>query len=351
MRACGVVSSCCSGPTMQNEYEIMHFSQQLKSQGCEEAPVPSVDLGLASWHIGSAFLAGTLLEVASHPKPGLVTARSNGSHSDMDIKTFMVASAAIAPCLYQCAEAGMRHQGSARDLLRPVREIGCRYEGLLLAATGGVNTQRGFLFSAGVLSAAAGRLARDRASLEVDALFSLAAAMTDGLCARELESVGDREAGTAGEWLYQRYGVRGIRGEVEAGFPTVVEAGLPAFRSARSKGASLEEALIHTLISLMAACEDTTLLWRGGFEALEFVRGKARDALRLGGALTPAGMAAIHQLDTECITRNLSPGGSADLLAVTYGVDVLVSGAPGAGTVFTGRPAKAGQSPQPPRIS
>ncbi|PTW60414.1 triphosphoribosyl-dephospho-CoA synthase/triphosphoribosyl-dephospho-CoA synthase [Breoghania corrubedonensis] len=329
----------------------MQFSQQVKSQRCDLGASSGVDLGAVSWQIGSAFLAGTLLEVASHPKPGLVTARSNGSHSDMDIKTFMVASAAIAPCFYQCAEVGTRHQGSARELLRPVREIGCRYEGLLLAATGGVNTQRGFLFSAGVLSAAAGRLARDRMSCDVDRLFSTAAAMTDGLCARELGNGGDREAVTAGEWLYQRYGVLGIRGEVEAGFPTVVEAGLPALRSARSKGASLEDALVHTLISLMAVCEDTTLLWRGGFEALDFVRSKAREALQAGGALTPAGMSAIHQLDAECITRNLSPGGSADLLAVTYGVDVLVSGAPGAGTAFAGQPCKAGQSPQPPRIS
>lgn len=329
----------------------MQFSQQLKSQACDVVPGPCVDLGLVSWRIGSAFLAGALLEVASHPKPGLVTARSNGSHSDMDLKTFMVSSAAIAPCFYQCAEAGVRHQGSSRDLLRPVREIGCRYEGQLLAATDGINTQRGFLFSAGVLSAAAGRLARDRVPFEADALFSMAAAMTDGLCARELKVSHDGEAATAGEWLYQRYGVLGIRGEVEAGFPTVVEAGLPALRSARSKGASLEEALVHTLISLMAVCEDTTLLWRGGFEALDFVRGKAREVIRLGGALTPSGMAAIHELDAECITRNLSPGGSADLLAVTYGVDALVSGAPGAGTAFAGQPIKAGQLPQPPRIS
>ncbi len=351
MRACLTAAMCDSGQTMQNEYEIMQVSQQFEARERDRGDALEPDIAAVSWQIGTAFVAGTLLEVASHPKPGLVTARSNGSHKDMNIQTFMLASAAIAPCFYLCAEAGIRHQGSSRDLLRPVREIGCRYEGLLLSATGGVNTQRGFLFSAGVLSAAAGRLIRDRMAIEDEALFSVAAAMTDGLCAKELNGTSSREPGTAGEWLYQRYGVLGIRGEVEAGFPTVVEAGLPAYRYAKNKGASLEEALVHTLISLMAVTEDTTLLWRGGFDALDFVREKAREAIGLGGALTSAGMAAINQLDAECITRNLSPGGSADLLAVTYGVDVLVSGAPGAGTAFTGQPATAGQFPQPPRIS
>ncbi|CAH2603678.1 triphosphoribosyl-dephospho-CoA synthase [Rhodovastum atsumiense] len=279
-----------------------------------------------AWMIGSSFLAGALLEVCTHPKPGLVTPLSNGAHGDMDLQTFMVSSAAIAPCFYLCAQAGLVHAGAPAALLPRVREIGRTHEAALLAATGGVNTQRGLLFSAGVLSAVAGLLARNRNSLDAESLFSTAAQMTQGLCARELAGCAGREPATAGEWLYQRYGVLGIRGEAEAGFPTVLDAGLPALAEAHAAGASLQTAFLHTLISLMAVTEDTTLLWRGGSDALAFIRGTAAAILRRGGALTDDGMAAIGRLEAECICRNLSPGGSADLLAVTVGVHTLLNG-------------------------
>lgn len=281
----------------------------------------------AAWPIGSAFLTGALLEISTHPKPGLVTPRSTGAHRDMDLQSFMLSSAAIAPCLYQCAEAGLGHAGPVPALLPTVREIGSRYEARLLAATGGVNTQRGLLFSAGILSAAAGLVLRDRPGCEARALFDTAAEMVAGICDRELRHPGTRAPATAGETLYQRHGVLGIRGEAEAGFPTVRDHGLPALRAACGSGVPLSRALSHTLIALMAATEDTTILWRGGPDALGFIRSTARDILALGGALMPAGMNAIHAFDAECIARNLSPGGSADLLAVTAGVHVLTGGA------------------------
>jgi len=279
-----------------------------------------------SWTIGSAFVAGALLEVSLHPKPGLVTPRSNGAHADMGLQTFMVSTAAIAPGFYRCAEAGYGHAGGIETLLPEVRAIGREYEELLLASTRGVNTQRGLLFSGGILCAAAGWLSRSQAEISTTRLFNAAAAMTAGLCTRELGGADGRSPATAGEYLHERFGVRGIRGEVEDGFPTVALAGLPAFEAAREAGAPLDTVLLHTLISLMAVTEDTTVLWRGGRTALDFVRTKARAALDLGGALTEAGVNAIRRLDDECIARNISPGGSADLLAVTVGVHALVEG-------------------------
>lgn len=281
-----------------------------------------------AWSIGSAFLTGALLEISTHPKPGLVTPRSNGSHEDMNLQTFMISSAVIAPCLYQCAEAGLAHTGPVWTLLEPVRSIGARYEQRLLAATQGVNTQRGLLFSAGVLSAAAGFITRQQPQCEEAQLFDTAADMVRGICERELRSLGHNRhvAQTAGERLYQKYGVLGIRGEAEAGFPTVRKTGLPALRAARDSGAPLGAVLLDTLIAIMAVSEDTTLLWRGGPEALAFVQTEARRIRSLGGALTSTGMEAIRAFDAECIVRHLSPGGSADLLAVTIGVDALLGG-------------------------
>jgi triphosphoribosyl-dephospho-CoA synthase len=150
--------------------------------------------------------------------------------------------------------------------------------------------------------------------------------MVAGICERELRGCEHRDPATAGEKLFRQYGVLGIRGEAEAGFPAVRNHGLPALRAARDSGALLPATLLHALIALMAEAEDTTVLWRGGPEALAFMHSQARAILSLGGALTGEGMAAIHRLDARFIARNISPGGAADLLAVAIGVDALTGG-------------------------
>ena len=114
-----------------------------------------------------------------------------------------------------------------------------------------------------------------------------------------------------------------MRGEVEAGFPTVSAHGLPALRAALAAGHGLNRSLIHALIALIAGAEDTTVLWRGGVEALAFMKDEAARILALGGALTDAGFAAIERFDAACVARNLSPGGAADLLAVTAASHLL----------------------------
>ncbi len=281
------------------------------------------DTESTAWEIGSAVLSGVLLEVTAYPKPGLVAPRSMGSHRDMDLQTFMLSSAAIAPCFHACARAGLISDCEPEALLPSIRAIGRAFDARLLFATHGVNTQRGILFCAGVLAAAAGRLARRGAALRAPALFAEVAAIARGLCARELEQAGAEDARTAGEILFRRFGALGVRGEVEAGFPSVALHGLPALVEAFAAGHSLNHALVHALIALVAATDDSTVLWRGGPDALGFVKSEAARIAGLGGALTGEGLAEIERLDAACIARNISPGGAADLLAVTVGVYLL----------------------------
>jgi len=277
-----------------------------------------------AWAIGEAFLKAILLEVSSHPKPGLVSAVSMGSHKDMNILTFMVSSASMAPIFYLCAQAGREHQGELVNLLPVLREIGVWGEKKLLESTKGVNTQKGILFAAGILCGAAGYLSNKINTPKSEDLFEAVSQLTSGIVFRELINLNkNKDKLTAGEQLFLKYQATGIRGEVEAGFPSVKKLGLPAFFTAIGKGVSLNYCLIHTLISLMTDVEDTTILWRKNDKVLIDVKSQAKEILKQGSVFTKTGLDLILELDRRFVRDNISPGGSADLLSITIGTYLL----------------------------
>lgn len=280
-----------------------------------------------AWKIGEASLKGILLEIGSYPKPGLVDPLSAGSHTDMNFLTFMTSSATIAPALYLIAQAGRNHKNEPAELFPEIRKIGRLYEEELLDATNGVNTQRGILFSAGVLCGAAGYVSQSSETFSAEHIFKTTSEMTHGLSDRELtpDKRNTKRIQTAGEKLFIKYGTRGIRGEVEDGFPSVKNVGLPQFAMAVRSGLSLNKTLIHALISLMACVEDTTILWRKGLDGLKFVQKKAIRILESGSVFTEQGSKQIVELEETLVKQNISPGGSADLLAVTAGVYFLIN--------------------------
>lgn len=53
-------------------------------------------------------------------------------------------------------------------------------------------------------------------------------------------------------------------------------------------------------------------------DALNAELDRAQMLLQKGGIRTPADLDYLRQFDRECIERNLSPGGSADLLILTW---------------------------------
>ena len=115
-------------------------------------------------------------------------------------------------------------------------------------------------------------------------------------------------------WFLEK-GITGIRGEVARGFPSLREIALPKFVFARDHGLSREESGIYALLHLIAVLEDTTLLHRGGVEGARWAKEAA--ARLLDQSVFPE-MKDLEELDSQFIARNLSPGGAADLLAVTF---------------------------------
>ena len=123
------------------------------------------------------------------------------------------------------------------------------------------------------------------------------------------------DTSTAGGRFYLKYGLSGIRGEVASGFSSVINTGLPIFLKALNKGYSRNDAGAIALVHLISLVEDTNLYNRADKAGADFAKNSAKELLR--NCEFPQ-ISQIERLDDLFISRNLSPGGCADLLAVTY---------------------------------
>lgn len=187
----------------------------------------------------------------------------------------------------------------------------------MLAATGGVNAHRGAIFSLGLICAAAGRVGD--AALSAEARAEQVGALWGNEIARRPAS-----PVTHGGRASLRYGVGGASAEAAAGFPAVREVGLPALRRGRDLApGDGQAARIQCLFALMAELDDTNLLHRGGPEGLDFAQSSARAFLGAGGVGATGWRERALALHRAFVEARLSPGGAADLLAVTLFLDSL----------------------------
>ncbi len=248
-----------------------------------------------------------LLELETWPKPGLVSHVDAGSHDDMDAGTFRASAAAIAPYLRALAGAGADGSAMAR-----LRLIGIEAEAAMLAATRGINTHRGAIFGLGLLCAAAGARLAGLAPRQ-DSL----GAIVSRLWGRDIVD-GPVLLHSHGGAARRRFGAGGARLEAAGGFPTIYGVGLPSLqRGIAAAPGNAEAARIEACFALIAALEDTNLLHRGGLDGLRFARDAARAFLDAGGVRRPGWRDHARLVHEGFVARRLSPGGSADLLAMT----------------------------------
>ena len=303
-----------------------------------------------------------ILEAATSPKPGLVCIDGNGAHSDMDYPLFVRSAKALRPYFAKAHALGWAtYRLAPAQAFARLRPLGIRAEQCMLQATSGVNTHKGLIFSMGLFCAVVGRLSRSMSEQGVSEarVRSEAALLVRGLVQRDFAHLAEErkvlsgslrmqlllpvglgaslqrvpravrpalEARlqrklTAGEVLYLLYGITGIRGEAEQGFPHV-GLGLQALE-AHGAGRDLNTAMVHCLLELMQSMDDTNILWRGGAHGLYHAAGAARSALAAGGLCTPAGQEALRRMSVDFAQRRLSPGGCADMLAVSVFLHLL----------------------------
>jgi triphosphoribosyl-dephospho-CoA synthetase len=272
-------------------------------------------------------MKGMLLEIACTPKPGLVDRNNSGANSDMDFSLFCLSSSTISQDFPLFISVGLNPEIPDNKVLQFLRCHGIETEKRMFESTGGINTQKGLIFIFAILGAAAGRLVRNQIPLTSENLSEYTSKLTEGLCQRELYGLNPESSQrrlTKGESLFLKYGVRGIRGEVEYGLPTITGYGLPQLKKSLLRGLSLNDALVETLLRILSVAEDTNVIARSDYDTLkDVVQPSATEALQKGGMSTDAGRKLILAMDDKFITRNINPGGSADLLAASAAIYFL----------------------------
>lgn len=316
----------------------------LSPQRKVKEPAETVAAKDAAQQIGQLAVTALRIEAAVTPKPGLVDRENSGAHDDMDYPLFLASSAALLPCFIACAKAGIDgYQKNPAQLVPILRRIGRCGETAMYAATKGVNTHKGAIFSMGILCCALGMLVAGAAKGKAGAVRmrkihleagagtnaeSKAAALPNtavylvetelqALCAALSAALlrQDTAAATHGQRARAHAACGGVRAEAASGFATAFQVGLPVLRDALGEGLPQETALVKTLLALITRTEDSNTAYRGGAGGLAFMQRTAEEILRKSDWNSEESLDMVREFDRACIKRHLSPGGSADLLA------------------------------------
>lgn len=273
--------------------------------------VPPITLPYIIAHLATQALQA---ELDTTPKPGLVDKDNNGAHRDMDYALMQRSIDTLHPyfvklALLGCADALPTHTS--------IRDIGIEAEKAMLSATNGVNTHKGALFSMGLAVVAAAHEERKIAANEEqilkernggeDVLVSLQTTIK-ALAACFPDTNGTH--GSKAKLLSK--GTTAIKGALDnarEGYEMLFAEWLPFYIERRKEHDTYT--LHKTLLRIMCDLDDTNVIYRTDLATAEEVKQEAR------ALLDSFSEAALKDMDRHYTTRNISPGGAADMLSLT----------------------------------
>jgi len=264
--------------------------------------------------LGEFSLEAMLYEVSSYPSFGLVSPINSGSHDDMDYFTFIDSSSRLYRYFLEIAHLGYSSK-PIHELFLEVREIGKRAEKAMFDKTKGVNTHKGMIFVLGLGVLATSKVLYE--NLDFSEIPKLIRKMTAGIVTNELKNIDNKTNLTHGEKLFLDFGITGVRGEAENGFSIVFDFALQIYEEIRDKEKDMNIVLTHTLLAIMSKCEDSTILHRHNYESLNKMQRKSKKILEEHKLNSENTLDNIKSLDNYNIKNKISPGGCADLLALT----------------------------------
>lgn len=254
--------------------------------------VPPTTLPYIIAHLATQALQA---ELDTTPKPGLVDKDNNGAHRDMDYALMQRSIDTLHPyfvklALLGCADALPTHAS--------IRDIGIEAERAMLSATNGVNTHKGALFSMGLAVVAAAH-EENTDSLQAT-IKTLAASFPDT----------NGTHGSKAKLLSK--GTTAIKGALDnarEGYEMLFAEWLPFYIERRKEHDA--HTLHKTLLRIMCDLDDTNVIYRTDLATAEEVKQEAR------ALLDNFSEAALKDMDRHYTTRNISPGGAADMLSLT----------------------------------
>ncbi|MBN2876903.1 MAG: triphosphoribosyl-dephospho-CoA synthase [Bacilli bacterium] len=244
-----------------------------------------------------------LKELTLHPKFGLVTPYSNGSHPDMNYDLMLTAKDAILPFFIEMFEVGLT-ESDYENIFNHIRKIGLKAERAMNQATGNINAYKGLIFNLGILVTAFGNALQHNSGVE--SVYQI----SKKIATYALVDFARSDLGTFGLKSFQRYQIKGARGEAVSGFLTVQ-------KMMKYIGNHKESNDHVKLMYLIAHCEDTVLLKRCGSKE-KYLEVKQMFLDRIQGKYSD-----IESLNQYCLKNNLSFGGSADLLILVFFIEKL----------------------------
>jgi len=254
-----------------------------------------------------------LYEVSLTPKPGLVNQISSGAHSDMNYYTFLNSASVLAVFWREFAKAGFDFNGDISEALPQIREIGIKAEQAMYQATSGINTHKGLIFIFGVSIFSTAFLLKTNNELNQTIIQETIKRICLNIVEEELAS--SELLKTHGEKTYKKYGMQGagVRLEAQNGFPIVFNL-ITEFLKEKLKQETfydqnlLNEILLDALLRIMSCLNDSNIIYRAGLEKLNYLKQLASSIVK--------GEKEYSVIHEYCLKENISPGGSADMLAV-----------------------------------
>ena len=259
------------------------------------------------------------MELDTPLKPGLVGPDSAGAHADMDYDLMRRGIAAIRP-FFPC----MARAATAEEL----RRLGIDAEQAMMAATGGVNTHRGAIFALGLALFVAGRrmegvdnvqVMQNRVSQLAQSIFNKS--LTDS----ELHSTASSHGGR----VVRQYGAKGAREMALEGYKDLFACWLPYYRSVKADAYGLQK----TLLKIMSELDDTCVIHRVGYERAQEVKAEAGEIAGQAGddggstgspTVMPDLIGHLKDMCERYARERISPGGAADMLALTIFMDSIL---------------------------
>lgn len=273
--------------------------------------VPPTTLPYIIAHLATQALQA---ELDTTPKPGLVDKDNNGAHRDMDYALMQRSIDTLHPYFVQLALLGCADTLPSHT---SIRDAGIEAEKAMLAATNGVNTHKGALFSMGLAVVAAAHEERKIAANEEqilkernggeDVLVSLQTTIK-ALAASFPDTNGTH--GSKAKLLSK--GTTAIKGALDnarEGYEMLFAEWLPFYIERRKEHDA--HTLHKTLLRIMCDLDDTNVIYRTDLATAEEVKLEAR------ALLDNFSETALKDMDRHYTTRNISPGGAADMLSLT----------------------------------